>query len=110
MLGKRILRERTSIEKMIVMYCKAKHGTNTGLCDDCSYLLGYALQRLQHCIFGEAKPVCAKCPIHCYSKVMKDKIIAVMRYAGPRMIYKHPILALLHLSDSFKSKSISWNK
>jgi hypothetical protein len=27
---------------------------------------------------------------------MREKIKAVMRYAGPRMIYRHPILAGKH--------------
>ena len=103
MLGKRIFRERRGIEKMIVMYCKAKHGADTKLCADCSALLAYARQRLAHCIFGEDKPVCAKCPVHCYRKRMRDRIIAVMRYAGPRMLYRHPVLALLHLYDTVKS-------
>ncbi len=106
MLGNRILRERQGIEKMIGMYCKAQHGANTKLCADCSALLEYARQRLEHCIFGEDKPVCAKCPIHCYRKSMRDRIIAVMRYAGPRMLYKHPLLALLHLYDAVKSKIV----
>ena len=102
MLGKRILRERQGIEKMIGMYCKAKHGTDTKLCDDCSALLEYARQRLEHCSFGGDKPVCARCRIHCYRKSMRARIIAVMRYAGPRMLYKQPVLALLHLYDTIK--------
>ena len=99
-MGKRILREQVSIEKMIVLYCNEQHHTRSGLCDDCRTLLEYALQRLQHCIFSEDKPVCAKCPVHCYRKTMRDEIITVMRYAGPRMIYKHPVLAIRHLIDS----------
>lgn len=110
MLGKRILRERVSIEKMIIIYCKAEHRTREGLCDDCNSLLEYALQRLQRCIFSEDKPVCAKCPVHCYRKTMRDKIVAVMRYSGPRMIYKHPVLAMLHLIDSFRNTSIGSKK
>lgn len=110
MLGKRILRERNSVEKMIAMYCKAKHGTNTDLCEECSYLLEYALQRLQHCIFGEDKLVCAKCPIHCYRKEMREKIIAIMRYSGPRMIYKHPVLTLLHLFDKSRKVLVGLTK
>lgn len=101
MLGKRIHREIVSIEKMIAIYCKAKHGIRDGLCDDCRSLREYARQRLQYCTFGEDKPVCAKCPIHCYRKSMRGSIVAVMRYSGPRMIYKHPVLAMLHIVDSY---------
>jgi hypothetical protein len=30
---------------------------------------------------------------------MKKKIVEVMRYAGPRMLLHHPILAIQHLID-----------
>ncbi len=30
----------------------------------------------------------------------REKIIAVMRHAGPRMIARHPILAVRHLRDA----------
>lgn len=110
MRGKRIARECASIEKMITIYCKAKHKTGNELCDDCNGLLKYALLRLRRCIFGEEKPVCAKCPVHCYRKIMREKIIAVMRYSGPRMIYKHPVLALLHLFDLHKNTPQSPNR
>jgi YbgA-like uncharacterized protein len=33
---------------------------------------------------------------------MKEKIRQIMRYSGPKMIYYHPILALLHFFDGFR--------
>ena len=42
------------------------------------------------------KPKCSKCPVHCYKPDMREKIKAVMRYAGPRMIYRYPILTGKH--------------
>jgi hypothetical protein len=30
---------------------------------------------------------------------MRDKIKTAMRYAGPRMTYRHPYLAVRHLMD-----------
>ena len=30
---------------------------------------------------------------------MRERVRQVMRYAGPRMLLRHPILALLHLRD-----------
>lgn len=107
MLGKRLSRECAGIEKMITMYCQSKHRNGNGLCGNCADLLEYAQQRLRHCRFSEEKPVCAKCPVHCYRKTMREKIIAVMRYAGPRMLYKHPVMALRHLVDSYRSTIIN---
>ncbi len=100
MHGKRILREKMSIEKMIGIYCKAKHRSDKMLCNNCQEILEYAVQRLRYCKFGEQKPVCSKCPVQCYRRDMRDKVKAVMRFSGPRMMYKHPILAVLHYIDS----------
>ena len=82
---------------MIEMYCHGKHGSNDVLCEECSALLGYAWQRLESCKDGEEKPKCSKCPIHCYRPDMREKVIDIMRYSGPRMIYKTPLEALRHL-------------
>jgi len=40
--------------------------------------------------------------VHCYKAEMRDKIQTVMRYAGPRMMKHHPILAIFHLIDGLK--------
>jgi Nitrous oxide-stimulated promoter len=81
---------------MVGMYCESHHKAEKGLCQECIGLADYARMRLDKCTFGEKKPACAKCTIHCYSPSMRDKVSAVMKYAGPRMIAKHPILTLLH--------------
>lgn len=101
----RMVREKKTIQVMVKMYCNNCHGTNNELCQDCSKLLDYAMSRLDKCPFQENKPTCAKCPIHCYKPSMKAKIISVMRYSGPRLIRRHPVLALFHLTDSLKKKS-----
>jgi len=95
----RIGRERRTIRAMVGIYCRAHHGTSRELCDDCRELLDYALRRLACCPFGEEKPACADCPIHCYKPAMRSRVQEVMRFAGPRMIRRHPILAVLHLWD-----------
>ncbi|MDY5655574.1 MAG: nitrous oxide-stimulated promoter family protein, partial [Prevotella sp.] len=52
---------------------------------------------LDRCRYGEHKPTCKQCPIHCYRPEMKEKIRGIMRWAGPRMILYHPIAAIRHL-------------
>ena len=89
-------REKKTIEVMIKMYCSGHHAHKEGLCQECGELLDYAGQRLDKCPFGQKKPACAKCSIHCYSPAMRAKVTSVMKYAGPRMISKHPILAVMH--------------
>lgn len=92
----RIEREQRTVEQMIRIYCRHKEG-NRDLCPDCKVLLEYARIRLSKCPFGENKTSCRKCTVHCYRPDMKERIRAVMRYAGPRMIIYHPVAAIRHL-------------
>lgn len=87
---------------MVHLFCEAKHGTKKGLCPDCTALLAYAEARLDHCPFGDKKPVCRNCEIHCYQAEMRAKIAEVMRFAGPRMLKKNPLSALRHLLHAFR--------
>ncbi len=98
----RMLREEKTVAAMTRIYCRDHHGTKEGLCADCDALLAYARARLAHCPYQERKSTCAKCPIHCYKPEMREKIRGVMRYAGPRMLLRHPLLAVLHLVDGLK--------
>jgi hypothetical protein len=91
-------RELKTIETMVRMYCRG-HGHEGGapLCSDCGALFEYASRRLERCVFGDAKPACANCVVHCYKADMRQQIRVVMRWAGPRMMLRHPIMAIAHL-------------
>lgn len=105
--GPRILREKTTVQHMILLYCKLNHQQETkesGLCPDCRKLNKYALNRLTYCRFGEDKTSCQYCEIHCYAPEYQEQIRKVMRFAGPRMFLRHPILTLRHLLDDYRSK------
>jgi predicted amidophosphoribosyltransferase len=104
----RIEREKKTAEAMIKIYCSHHHKTKGTPCSECQALLEYAHARLDSCSFGGDKTTCAKCPVHCYKPEKREKVRVVMRYSGPRMIYHHPILAVLHIRDGFrKSKNAS---
>ena len=90
-------REEKTIRAMIAIYCEDCHQTRGELCPDCIALFEYAQARLNKCPWGEDKPVCAKCTIHCYRPAMREEIRKVMRHAGPKMLLRHPVLALDHL-------------
>lgn len=81
----------------------ARHNTRP-LCPECSALLDYALRRLDSCRFGNGKPSCRKCPVHCYRADMRERIRTVMRWAGPRMIFHHPLAATRHLLRELRSR------
>ncbi|MFN2355889.1 MAG: nitrous oxide-stimulated promoter family protein [Desulfopila sp.] len=97
----RVAKEFETIKAMLAIYCKAHHHGARGdeFCTDCRDLLHYAHTRLLRCPFQEDKPTCGNCPIHCYNRDMRRRVQQVMRFSGPRMLYKHPLMALHHLLD-----------
>ena len=98
----RLHREWATMQAMVEIYCSG-HGHNCPpgqpVCPDCAGFLAYAGRRLQKCPYGPAKPTCAKCPIHCYKPAPREFARDVMRYAGPRMLLRHPWLSLTHFLD-----------
>lgn len=92
-----IMREQKTVALMIRLYCKNKHGSNKILCRSCNELSRYTVLRLSKCPFKKNKPQCKNCKIHCYEKRKRSQIKNVMRFAGPRMMVYHPILAIRHL-------------
>jgi len=91
-------RELATIRLMIRMYCTDHHAESVP-CADCAALAAYAERRIQRCVFGAAKPTCANCKVHCYTADMRERVRTVMRYAGPRMLLRHPVLAIAHIVD-----------
>jgi predicted amidophosphoribosyltransferase len=90
LLGK-LATEFKTVKAMVEAYCKDHHGTKGELCTECRELLEYAEVRLDRCPYGEDKPTCNKCPIHCYKPAPKEQMRLIMRYSGPRMLLKHPL-------------------
>lgn len=98
--------EKKVVTIMIHMYCRSKHGNKDAVCHECEELKNYALSRLEHCPYGENKPTCNTCPIHCYRRDMKARIKEVMRFSGPRMLFVHPIETLEHFRKEHKRKRL----
>jgi hypothetical protein len=97
--GPRIRREQDTIGAMLRIYCRAQHGSSDDLCGSCEALRRYAERRLDNCPFAEQKPACNRCEVHCYGRARREQVREVMRFAGPRMLLRHPVLALRHLLD-----------
>lgn len=98
MAKRKLQKERKTIAAMLRIYCSAHHGSSDNtLCSICENLFDYAQQRLDKCPFGESKGACSKCRIHCYKPDMRKQVTEVMRYSGPKMLKKHPLLAIDHL-------------
>ena len=93
----RLKRKSKTFDAMLRIYCQAQHQGGRKLCPACSELKEYAAYRLSKCPFQAAKPACAKCRVHCYKPEMRERVRAVMRFSGPKLLYRRPMLALLHL-------------
>jgi len=99
----RITREKKTIDKMVHVYCRGHHDTKGNqLCAECTEFMSYAFMRLDKCPFQEEKSTCGKCLVHCYQPQLREKAKEVMRYSGPRLIYRSPILSLHHVFDGRK--------
>ncbi|USB32999.1 nitrous oxide-stimulated promoter family protein [Paenibacillus sp. YPG26] len=114
--GPRINREKLTVSFMIGRYCSGHHdrasrvhscdnGSRTlKLCRECYTLHRYAMKRLNLCQFGEEKSTCVECKVHCYKPGQRLQIKEVMRYSGPRMLLRHPVLTMRHLLDQRRDK------
>ena len=102
-IKKRLARERLTMTKMVGIYCAAHHDScEDSLCGSCREFLRYAGVRLQKCPYGDDKPTCANCPVHCYKPTRLAQARKIMRFAGPRMLLRHPLLAITHQLDGFR--------
>lgn len=104
----RLRGETETIRAMVRLYCRAHHPNDVNpddpdrVCPACRSFLDYALKRLACCPYGEEKPVCEKCRIHCYKPAERETAREVMRWAGPRLIWRHPVMAIRHVFDSMR--------
>jgi len=82
---------------MVALYCRKNHGRDVLLCSSCTSLLEYALTKLANCMLQPDKPVCSNCTIHCYIPQQREAIRRVMRFSGPRLMFRHPVISLAYL-------------
>lgn len=98
----RLKREKETLKAMFHLFCSGS-GHNVKnykfLCTACSELLEYAEHKIDRCVFLKDKPTCVKCPVHCYEPKKREAVRDVMRYSGPKMPFKHPLLSAMHVID-----------
>lgn len=104
-------KEKRLIPVMIGMYCRHRHHPKKGeLCPECQQLCDYALFRLDKCPFKVNKRFCSFCRIHCYVPEKRAQIKEVMRFAGPRMVFTHPLFAFKHVFQMIAYKNAQKKK
>ena len=104
-VAKRRVREARTVSQMVALYCADHHRdlrTETAHCGEsvcpaCAAVDAYAVLRTQRCRKMDVKTSCEQCENHCYRPEEREQIRIIMRYAGPRMLRKHPIAAIRHL-------------
>ena len=101
----KILSEKKTVELMIHLYCRKKHGCKE-LCATCKFIKEYAFMRLEKCPFGDEKPACKACKVHCYQSQQREKIREIMRYSGPRMVLFYPTEYIRHKINELKKKRL----
>lgn len=92
----RFAQDRETLLAMADIYCRAHHGTQGELCSKCASVIEYAVARTEKCPFNH-ETNCKDCYIHCYNGEMRDEVRAVMGYAGPRMLLRHPVMTMRYL-------------
>ena len=98
-------RERAVVTQMIAVYCHGNHGTRRGeLCRDCVALTDYVDTLFCFDPFMATKTFCSQCRVHCYAPAQRAAIKDVMRYAGPRMLLRHPVMTIHHGIDTLRAK------
>ena len=111
-LEKKTENEKKIVGLMISIYCKKNHTPlnsesvqkNNGICDECFSLLEYVEERIDNCPRKATKTFCSQCPIHCYSEERRAEIKKVMRFAGPYMLFYHPLVTISHAYHTLRGK------
>ena len=100
-------KDAATLYAMASIYCNAMHTQapkgEHGICSNCEALVLYSLERADGCPNGHEQN-CADCEIHCYKPQMREEIRCMMRYAAPRMVYKHPIMTIGFVRKKLKTR------
>lgn len=79
---------------------------NMELCPVCLAMVLRSEKKTQYCVHMPYKTLCHLCPRPCYTEKQMEEIRPMMRYSGPRLITKHPILTYRHMREIHRSKRL----
>lgn len=114
-MSKTVEHDLKTLAVFIEVYCQAQHakaakrtalpcvgdigqmaGKPLCLCEDCHKLLAHAFVKRTHCPMNP-KPSCKHCPKHCYHPAYRQKIQAVMRFSGKKILLSGRLDYVFHL-------------
>ncbi len=65
------------------------------VCADCRKLLQHSISKRIQCPY-DPKPMCKKCPTHCYAPGYREKMRRVMRFSGLYLVKRGRLDMLFH--------------
>jgi hypothetical protein len=108
-------RDLRIVARFIDVYCRHQHseaakarvhlktfdvhsisGRQLSLCAECRKLLAHAFVKRSTCPF-DPKPMCKKCPDHCYATEYAQRMREVMKFSGRKLVLSGRLDYLLHL-------------
>lgn len=113
-LKPKVIKDIHVLAKFVRIYCRENHGTanklpfaykgkNAGalklppleLCESCAKLLTHGIVKRALCPL-DPKPMCKKCPNHCYHPLYRDTMREVMKFSGIYLAKRGRLDVLLH--------------
>lgn len=92
--------DRMTMEAIGRIYCRGNHKNRqcdqSGMCPECRLAIEETLERTATCPKGHVGN-CEDCDIHCQRGEAQENIKRIMRYAAPRMMFRHPLMAARYL-------------
>lgn len=102
----RIKRDLRTLQAIGSIYCAAHHvdapKNPHGMCAECAATIAFTHDRASNCPNGHTGN-CADCAIKCNRGEQQQRIKAIMKYAAPRMLFKHPLMTLEYALKKLRS-------
>lgn len=99
-------KDRRTLEAIGRIYCSAHHAheskDDAGLCPACRETVDTTLARTVACPYGH-EGNCQDCDIHCQRGDAQRRVREMMRYAAPRMAFRHPLMTAEYLRKKLRS-------
>lgn len=100
-------KDRRTLEAIGSIYCRGNHDAAkrdaAGMCPECREAIEQTLDRASSCPHGH-EGNCQDCKTHCQRGEAQVRIKAIMRYAAPRMAFRHPIMTLEYMRKKLRDR------
>lgn len=102
--SRKSVEDRLTMEAIGKIYCRGHHKDRQRdsvlLCPECRSVIEETLKRTEACPNGHVGN-CQDCDIKCQRGEAQENIRHIMRYAAPRMVFRHPVMTVKYLRKKF---------